>query len=142
MLTEKTIGHGDFLLQAIPIGGLRMIDGNEADDKIIAVMRDDALYGQLTELAQCPPSVIERLRHYFLTYKHAPGSPQHKGEITHVYGCEEAYEAIRRSQADYVAAFMGADVADNEQKIAAGFTSWRQRAMHNRASIRARTEQT
>jgi inorganic pyrophosphatase len=108
VLTEKSIGHGDLLMQAIPIGGLRMIDNNEADDKIIAVMRDDALYGQLTELSQCPSSVIERLRHYFLTYKHAPGSPEHKVEITHVYGRDEAYEAIRRSQADYVAAFMGA----------------------------------
>jgi inorganic pyrophosphatase len=108
VLTEKSIGHGDLLMQAIPIGGLRMIDNNEADDKIIAVMRDDALYGQLSELAQCPSSVIERLRHYFLTYKHAPGSPEHKVEITHVYGRDEAYEVIRRSQADYVAAFMGA----------------------------------
>jgi len=50
VLTEKTIGHGDLLVQAIPIGGLRMIDSNEADDKIIAVMRDDALYGEITEL--------------------------------------------------------------------------------------------
>jgi inorganic pyrophosphatase len=48
------------------------------------------------------------LRHYFLTYKHVPGSPEHKVEITHVYGRDEAYEVIRRSQADYVSAFMGA----------------------------------
>ena len=108
VLTEKSIGHGDLLVQAIPIGGLRMIDEKEADDKIIAVMRDDQLYGHLTDIAQCPPSVIERLRHYFLTYKHAPGSPEHRVEITHVYGRDEAFEAIRRSQQDYVAAFMGA----------------------------------
>ena len=62
VLTEKSIGHGDLLVQAIPIGGLRMIDANEADDKIIAVMRDDALYGSLTDISQCPPSVVERLR--------------------------------------------------------------------------------
>jgi inorganic pyrophosphatase len=108
VLTEKSIGHGDLLVQAIPIGGLRMIDEKEADDKIIAVMRDDQLYGHLTDVSQCPPSVIERLRHYFLTYKHAPGSPEHRVEITHVYGRDEAFEAIRRSQADYVSAFMGA----------------------------------
>jgi inorganic pyrophosphatase len=107
VLTEKSIGHGDVLVQAIPIGGLRMIDDNEADDKIIAVMRDDALYGHLTDIAQCPKSVIERVRHYFLTYKHAPGSGDHAVEITHVYGRDEAYEAIRRSQADYTSAFMG-----------------------------------
>lgn len=108
VLTEKSIGHGDLLVQAIPIGGLRMIDQNEADDKIIAVMRDDALYGHLTDIKDCPPSVIERLRHYFLTYKNVPGEGDHNVQITDVYGREEAFEAIRRSQEDYVAAFMGA----------------------------------
>jgi len=53
VLTEKSIGHGDLLVQAIPIGGLRMLDASEADDKIIAVMRDDALYGHLTDISQC-----------------------------------------------------------------------------------------
>ena len=108
VLTEKSIGHGDILVQAIPIGGLRMIDNLEADDKIVAVMRDDALYGHLTDIAQCPAMVVDRLRHYFLTYKHAPGSGDHKVEITATYGRDEAYEVIRRSQADYAAAFMGA----------------------------------
>jgi len=108
VLTEKSIGHGDLLVQAIPIGGLRMIDANEADDKIIAVMNDDALYGNLRDISECPISVIDRLRHYFLTYKQVPGSPvEHRVEITHAYGREEAYEVIRHSQADYVAAFMG-----------------------------------
>jgi inorganic pyrophosphatase len=108
VLTEKSIGHGDILVQAIPIGGLRMVDNNEADDKIIAVMCDDAVYGGFKDIADCPISVIERLRHYFLTYKHVPGEGKHVVEITHIYGREEAYEVIRRSQADYVSAFMGA----------------------------------
>jgi len=108
VLTEKSIEHGDLLVHAIPIGGLRMIDANQADDKIIAVMHDDALYGGFTEISQCPSAVIERLRHYFLTYKRAPGSPERRVEITHVYEREEAYEAIRRSQADYTAAFASA----------------------------------
>ena len=38
VLTEKVIGHGDLLVQAIPIGGLRMLDSNEADDKIERVL--------------------------------------------------------------------------------------------------------
>lgn len=38
MLTEKPIQHGAILIEAIPIGGLRMIDGSQAaDDRIIAV---------------------------------------------------------------------------------------------------------
>jgi inorganic pyrophosphatase len=108
VLTEKSIGHGDLLVQAIPIGGLRMIDNNQADDKIIAVMCDDAVYGGMTDISQCADTVIERLRHYFLTYKQVPGEGTRRVEITHVYGRDEAYAVIRRSQADYVSAFMEA----------------------------------
>ena len=38
VLTERPAAHGDFIVRAVPIGGLRMIDGDEADDKIIAVL--------------------------------------------------------------------------------------------------------
>ncbi len=101
VLTEKTIGHGDILVPAIPIGGLRMLDGDEADDKIIAVMKDDALYGGWRDISECPASAIERIQHYFLTYKQPPGSAQPRVELTHAYGREEAHEVIRRSQEDY-----------------------------------------
>jgi inorganic pyrophosphatase len=105
VITEKTIPRGDILLQAIPIGGLRMIDNNEADDKIIAVMQNDAVYGNWREITDCPAPLIERLKHYFLTYKEPPNTSEHQYEITHVYGRQEAYEVIRRSQEDYRARF-------------------------------------
>ena len=101
VLAEKTITHGDILLPVTPIGGLRMIDDNEADDKIIAVMRTDAIYGHLKDIYEAPSPMIERLKHYFLTYKDAPGATKRETEITHVYGREEAHEVIRRSQRDY-----------------------------------------
>jgi inorganic pyrophosphatase len=105
VLTEKTIPRGDILLQAIPIGGLRMIDRNEADDKIIAVMQEDAVYGSWREITECPPGLIARLKHYFLTYKDAPNSTERRCEITHVYDRREAYEVILRSREDYKARF-------------------------------------
>jgi len=104
VLTERNITHGDILVQAVPIGGLRMIDGNEADDKIIAILQKDEIYQHWLDIEDCPPGIIERLRHYFLTYKDMPGHPR-KCEITHVYGREEALEVIRRSQKDYTAKF-------------------------------------
>jgi inorganic pyrophosphatase len=102
VLTEKVITHNDILLNAVPIGGLRMIDGNEADDKIIAVMLKDNIFGEWDDISDCPKSLIERIRHYFLTYKEAPGADKRICEITHIYGREEAYEVIRRSQEDYL----------------------------------------
>jgi inorganic pyrophosphatase len=105
VLSEKQISHGDILLQAIPIGGFRMVDADQADDKIIAVLENDAIYGTWTELQQVPISAVERLRHYFLTYKDAPGVARRAAEISHTYGRAEAHEVIRRSRADYSARF-------------------------------------
>ena len=107
VLTENPMPRGDILLQAIPIGGLRMLDGDEADDKIVAVLQDDAVYGGWTDVQQCPAGLIDRLRHYFLTYKDVPGSTLAGSavEITDVYGREEAHEVIRRSREDYTARF-------------------------------------
>jgi inorganic pyrophosphatase len=105
VLTEKTIPHSDILLTAIPIGGFSLADGGEADDKIIAVMKEDAAYGGFKDIGDCPVSVIDRLRHYILTYKQAPGSVQHKVEITSLYGRDEALKVIRASHADYRAKF-------------------------------------
>lgn len=106
VLTEKDIPHGDILLRAIPIGGLRMIDKDQADDKIISVMKGDAVFGDWKDIEDCASSLIQRLKHYFLTYKKAPDSTTKDiVEITHVYGREEAYEVIHRSQLDYEAHF-------------------------------------
>jgi inorganic pyrophosphatase len=102
VLTEKPITHGDILVRATPIGGLRMIDSNEADDKIIAVLAGDSVFGELTELSQVPRALIDRLRHYFLTYKLSPDQPAPvKVEIAQVYGRDEAREVIKASFEDY-----------------------------------------
>jgi inorganic pyrophosphatase len=105
VLTEKAISHGDLLLRSRPVGGLRMIDNAEADDKIIAVMEGDAAYGSIDDVSECPGPLVERLKHYFLTYKDVPGSPRVHCKITHVYGRDEAHEVIRRSHEDYRARF-------------------------------------
>jgi inorganic pyrophosphatase len=109
VLTERSISHGNILVRAIPIGGMRMLDGDEADDKIVAVLEGDATYGHIREVADCPPVVIDRLRHYFLTYKQAPGALTPVCEITHVYGRQEAHDVIQRSRADYLARYAHLD---------------------------------
>ena len=90
VVTEKSLNHSRILLQAIPIGGLRLIDNNEADDKIIAVMKNDAIFSEWKDIGDCSESFIERLKHYFLTYKDAPGSHGKRCEIESVYGKDEA----------------------------------------------------
>ena len=105
VLSEKDMPRGDILLQAIPIGGLRIIDGDEADDKIIAVMQGDAVYGSWRDISDCPKALVERLTHYFLTYKDLPGSVDRRVEMTHAYGRDEAHSVITHSREDYQAHF-------------------------------------
>ena len=81
-----------------------MIDGNEADDKIIAVLNNDFVYGHFNDLSEVPESIITRLRHYFLTYKDLPGDEKNS-VITHVYDKAEAYEVMQCAIDDYRARF-------------------------------------
>lgn len=101
VLTERPITHGDILVRAIPIGGFRMIDRNEVDDKIIAVLNEDNVYGNWTNIDACNPALIDRLKHYFLTYKFIPGLSENKVEIASVFDRAEAEQIIKLSQKDY-----------------------------------------
>jgi len=105
VLTERPAAHGDFIVRAVPIGGFRMIDGNEADDKIIAVLECDVSYGHLENIADAPAGLIDRLRHYFLTYKQLPEERNRRVEIAEVYGYEGASAVILRSIEDYRATY-------------------------------------
>lgn len=103
VLTERPIAHSNLLVSAVPIGGFRMVDKNEADDKIIAVLKDDPVYAGVSDVGQLPAAMLSRLKHYFLTYKLSPEATGSAPvvEIAEVYGRDEALEAIRRSFTDY-----------------------------------------
>lgn len=101
VLTEKVIGHSNLFVRARPIGGLRMIDGQEADDKIIAVLADDIAFGHIADIQDCPRGLVDRLKHYFLSYKQLPQEAPRRVEIADVYNRAEALEAIKRSLQDY-----------------------------------------
>ncbi|MBK9735542.1 MAG: inorganic pyrophosphatase [Saprospiraceae bacterium] len=100
VLTEREITHGDILVRAIPIGGFRLVDNNEADDKIIAVLKNDDVYGQWKDISDVPTPIINRLKHYFLTYKQMPDKKP-TCIIDEVYGRSASYEVIQASAVDY-----------------------------------------
>ncbi len=110
VLCERTITHGDILLHAIPIGGIRMIDKGETDDKIIAVLKDDGIYSSFKDIKDVPETIINRLKHYFLTYKNIPIMEPRVVEITDVFGKEEAYEVINRGLRDYQMKFEAQEI--------------------------------
>lgn len=100
VLTKHIIPSGGFLLEAKPIGGFKMIDKGEADDKIISVLVGDQMYGHINDISELPEAEISRLKHYFLTYKNLP-SEASACRIDEVYGAAHAKEVIIASQQDY-----------------------------------------
>ncbi|MCB1144223.1 MAG: inorganic pyrophosphatase [Leptospiraceae bacterium] len=101
VITSSHISHGAILMTVVPIGGIRMIDKNEADDKIIAVLKGDTIFGHMKDIHHCSAELIDKLRHYFLTYKMMPDDEKRAVEITGVYGADEARTVIKHSLKDY-----------------------------------------
>lgn len=101
VLTEKDVTHGDIIVNARPIGGLRLLDHNQADDKIIAVLKNDAVYGAITDIEQVPSGIIRRLIHYFSTYKDIPGEHTNRMKFISIYNADVAMDIIMRSIEDY-----------------------------------------
>ena len=101
VLSDRPINRGDILLEARPIGGLRMVEAEEADDKIVAVLLNDPSYGGFTELSQLPRAVIDRLRHYFLTYKTIPGEQRQTITVDPLYDRAFAHRVLEAAAHDY-----------------------------------------
>ena len=101
VLTEKDVTHGDVIVRARPIGGLRLLDHNQADDKIIAVLKNDAVYGDIKDIDELPVQIVRRLIHYFTTYKDIPGENTQRMKFISIYGADVAHDVILRSMKDY-----------------------------------------
>ena len=99
-------GASDITLEAVPIGGFKMIDKGEADDKIVAVLVGDQSYGHIKDISELPKAEVDRLMHYFLTYKNLPGEPV-ACRIDEVYDAKHAKEVIKASQEDYQEKYKG-----------------------------------
>jgi len=103
VLSERVITRSEIIVRARVIGGLQMIDRGEADDKLVAVLENDYVWGEARKLSDVPAVFIERLQHYFLTYKLVPGQrPQ--ARIAKVYGRDHARKVVRAAIEDYARA--------------------------------------
>ena len=104
VVSERTVTGAAILRDARVVGGLWMIDRGEADDKIVAVLRNDLYWGEVDDLLGLPPKMVERLAHYFTTYKQIPGG-SNVVTVAATYGREPAEQVVLASMADYEAEF-------------------------------------
>ena len=100
VITERPINRGEVILRSRVIGGLQMVDNGEADDKIIAVLDNDQFWKDAHDVDDISPALLERLRHYFATYKLVPGQPSDV-QIEQIYGRDHALKVIEASMEDY-----------------------------------------
>lgn len=101
VLSERPIDRTEVILGARVIGGIHMVDRGEADDKIISVLHNDRYYSNIKDVSDLPDVLIERVRHYFSTYKLLPGVKEDEVFVERVYDRKHAYEVVEASMADY-----------------------------------------
>jgi inorganic pyrophosphatase len=106
VLSERPINRAEVILQVRVLGGLLMEDGGQADDKIVAVLKDDAIWSEARNLDDLPPRLVERLQHYFLTYKMRPGEAP-SVQVRRIYGVDRARQVVEAAMQDYRAAYPG-----------------------------------
>lgn len=106
VLSERPIARNEILIRARVIGGFEMVDAHDADDKIIAVLDNDYVYGTAQDIQDVPAVLVERLRHYFETYKLVPDRPA-SVSIERVYGRAHALQVVEAAIADYAEHFGG-----------------------------------
>ncbi len=104
VFSERQIDRAEILLDAQVIGGFQMIDGGKADDKIIAVLDNDGLWGGIRDVNDMPHTLIERLEHYFLTYKLSPDA-ENRVHINRLYGPQHAQRVVQAAIEDYQETF-------------------------------------
>ncbi len=101
VISERPINQPEVIVNARIIGGLPMLDHGEADDKLIAILNNDPLWDAINDAADLPPTILSRLRHYFLTYKVLPGE-ENQVSIEEAYGREHALKVVNAAIEDYV----------------------------------------
>ncbi len=104
VVSERPINRAEIILNVRVVGGLHTIDGGEADDKIVAVLENDNFWGNVQDIDALPTRLIERLQHYFSTYKLVPGKPS-SVTIEEIYGSQHAQKVVEAAMEDYQQAY-------------------------------------
>jgi inorganic pyrophosphatase len=100
VFSERPITKSEIILSARVIGGIQMIDNNEADDKIIAVLESDDIWGTAHTISDIPKALVDRLWHYFSTYKLVAGK-ESSISIEKIYDVDHAMNVINAARQDY-----------------------------------------
>lgn len=80
------------------IGVMRMLDGGELDDKIIAVAENDMSVNHINDISELPAHFFKELRNFFEDYKKLENK---QVEVEDFQNAAVAKEIVRKSIVDY-----------------------------------------
>lgn len=90
--------HPGVLVRVRPVGIMNMIDGGEADDKVIAVPIDDPRWKPVQDIEDVNEHTLKEIRHFYSTYKKIQ---EKKVEVHGFKGVDAAKEAFKRGRTLY-----------------------------------------
>jgi len=93
LLTTHPLQPG-ILVRVRPIAIMKMIDGGDSDDKVIAVPTDDPRWENAKDLADINPHTLKEIEHFFATYKKVQNK---EVSVEGFQGSAEAKAAVERS---------------------------------------------
>lgn len=100
VISERPITRAELIVPARVVGGIQLLDRGEADDKIIAVLEGDYVWHGVAEVTDLPRILVERIEHYFATYKLVPGQEANI-RVQSVYGLDHAKQVVCAAMEDY-----------------------------------------
>ena len=100
VISERPISRAEVIVRALVVGGIPMIDDGQADDKIVAILEDDPVFGHIREVEDVPEVLVGRLQHYFTTYKLRPASEE-SVTVGDPYGRAHAEAVVEAAMEDY-----------------------------------------
>jgi inorganic pyrophosphatase len=86
------------VIEARPLGMLKMIDGGELDYKVLAVPATDPNFDEYLDITDLPAHFPREVQHFFTVYKQLQG---HQSRNEGWVGADEAKASIQASIAKY-----------------------------------------
>jgi len=110
VLSQQRIDRAEIIVPTRVVGGVALLDDGEADDKIIAVLESDTVFDYAKDLHHLPEVVVNRIVHYFGTYKQQMTGDNHNAiEVVGTYGAAHAKDVVAASMRDYDKKFPAGD---------------------------------
>ncbi len=99
VLTTEPLFPG-LLLEARPVGIMPMVDGGEADEKIIAVPAGDPRFKDVKDIKDVNQHTLKEISHFFVTYKQLQNKTVEVGDFQGADAAKDAFDRALKLYAD------------------------------------------